>query len=353
MNQNALRNQILKLFPYILAAIIFFIVTATSCRSNLPPPEASTPTAPAATSLMTLTSAPSTKPVEVPPTAQSIPTLLSKTAAEPACTEIGQTKISPVDGVMLVCVPAGEFLMGAADTDPLANDDEKPQHKVYLNAFWMDRTEVTNANFTRCMDDGACRPEVFEVSAMTYTPYSVHPAYQDFPVLLYEPDVAAAYCRWAGRQLPTEAQWEKAARGTDGRTYPWGNEEIDCTRASYLGCDNTLKPYDPAGPRCGYSSFCRTTSVDAYLAGASPYGALNMVGNVWEWVADWYSPTYYAVSPARNPTGPTAGEFGVRRGGGTKSLPSDLRVTSRASGGGHHYFDGQMGFRCAAKAVAP
>jgi formylglycine-generating enzyme required for sulfatase activity len=255
--------------------------------------------------------------------------------------------------MVLVCVPAGGFLMGAAETDSQANDDEKPQHWVYLDAFWIDRTEVTNASFAKCIEEGACRPEVYEVSALTYTPYAVHPNYQDFPALLHEAEVAAAYCQWAGRRLPTEAEWEKAAGGTDERTYPWGNEELDCTRASYLGCENTRKPYDPTGPRCGYSSFCRTTRVDDYLTGASPYGALNMVGNVWEWVADWYAPAYYANSPTRNPSGPDEGDFKVLRGGGTKSLGSDLRVTSRASGKAHHYFDGQIGFRCAVSAVTP
>ena len=242
--------------------------------------------------------------------------------------------------------------MGAANNDLDARDDEKPQHRVYLDAFWIDRTEVTNANFAQCMADGVCRPEVYEVSARTYVPYAVHPAYQDFPALLYEADVAAAYCRWAGRRLPTEAEWEKAARGTDGRTYPWGNE-LDCAKANYFGCDHPLKTAEATGPRCGYSSHCETTRVDDYLAGASPYGVLNMAGNVWEWVADWYSPTYYANSPTNNPTGPDKGDFKVRRGGGSKSLAQDLRITARASGSPHHYFDGQMGFRCAVSALAP
>jgi formylglycine-generating enzyme required for sulfatase activity len=257
-----------------------------------------------------------------------------------------------VDGVTLVCVPAGEFLRGAAANDPLAQDHEKPQHRVYLDAFWIDRTEVTNANFARCMADGACRPKVYELSAKTYTPYAIYPGYQDFPALLYEADVAAAYCRWARRRLPTEAEWEKAARGTDARYYPWGNG-LDCTKANYYDCDNTRKSGGLSAPRCGNSAHCRTNKVDDDLAGASPYGALNMAGNVWEWVADWYSPDYYANSPASNPTGPKQGEFKVRRGGGSKSLPQDLRVTVRASGSPHHYFDDQMGFRCAASAFTP
>jgi formylglycine-generating enzyme required for sulfatase activity len=241
--------------------------------------------------------------------------------------------------------------MGAADNDPQAKDNEKPQHQVYLDAFWIDRTEVTNANFARCMADGACRPEIYELTARTYTPYAVHPDYQDYPALLYEADVAAAYCQWAGRRLPSEAEWEKAARGMDERRYPWGNE-LDCGRANYYACDHT-KTAKSTEPPCKYSGGCRMSRVDDHLDGASPYGVLNMAGNVWEWVADRYSSDYYANSPASNPTGPDEGEFRVRRGGGAKSLTQDLRVTSRASGAPHHYFDGQMGFRCAADTSTP
>ena len=234
--------------------------------------------------------------------------------------------------------------MGAADNDALANANEKPQHRVFLDAYWIDRTEVTNANFARCVAEGACRPQVYEVSAITYTPYAVHPDYQNHPAYVYEDDVATAYCAWAGRRLPTEAEWEKAARGTDARRYPWGNA-LNCDKASYFGCAKPHKAETPALPKCGYH--CATAEVSAYPLGASPYGVLNMAGNVWEWVADWYASEYDAHSPARNPTGPNTGVFKIRRGGGTTSLAQDLRVTTRASGDPQHYFDGQMGFRCA------
>lgn len=158
--------------------------------------------------------------------------------------------------------------------------------------------------------------------------YYYEAAYANYPVLIYNPDEAETYCRWAGRRLPTEAEWEKAARGPDKRLYPWGNE-LACEQASFFLCTQD------------------TTAVDEPQAGTSYYGALNMAGNVWEWVADWYDPDYYANSPAQNPSGPTSGEYKIRRGGGWDSISQDLRLTTRASGSPQHYFDGQMGFRCA------
>jgi eukaryotic-like serine/threonine-protein kinase len=233
----------------------------------------------------------------------------------------------------LVCVPAGEFLMGASEADLQANSNEKPQCPVYLDVFWIDRTEVSNARFARCVADGGCHPRTFtpyssSVSSQTRLDYYGNPAYDAYPALMYDANEAQAYCRWAGRRLPSEAEWEKAARGTGGRAYPWG-EDLDCTRASYNQCGDD------------------TTPVDAYHGGASPYGALNMASNLWEWVADTYAPDCYANAPARNPTGPVDGDDRVRRGNGFRSLARDLRTTSRASGAPRHYFDGQMGFRCA------
>jgi formylglycine-generating enzyme required for sulfatase activity len=280
---------------------------------------------------------------------QSIPNGIS---GYPECTKIGQTWVSPIDGVTLICVPAGEFLMGAATGDLLAMDDEKPQHQVYLDAYWFDRTEVTNFNFGKCLAAGACHPKVYDTNATTFVPYAIHLDYQDYPALLYEFEPAAEYCQWAGRQLPTEAQWEKAARGTDARLYTWGNAPLDCTLANYLACD-IVKNTDSTAPRCGYSKYCKTTQVGDYLTGASPYGALNMAGNVWEWVADWYQPDYYANSPMNNPSGPTDGDHKVIRGGGAKSLSQELRATNRASGAPQHFMDGQMGFRCAMNPDSP
>jgi formylglycine-generating enzyme required for sulfatase activity len=257
----------------------------------------------------------------------------------------------------MLYVPAGEFLMGNTDADAKAADDEKPRHAVYLDAYWIDRTEVTNARYIQflnalggqpgtCGELGCIETQLEEKHshilcqggryrvAGSYVlcldgHYEVEPGFEDHPVAEVTWYGAQAYCRWAGARLPTEAEWEKAARGIDGRLYPWGNAAPDCDRAQYGGCSGATQP---AGAR---------------LAGASPYGALDMAGNVWEWVADWYDPTYYRTSPAQNPSGPTSGERKVFRGGSWGYLPSFMRTTDRARNR-PTYAGFNLGFRCAA-----
>ncbi|HSJ58248.1 MAG TPA: SUMF1/EgtB/PvdO family nonheme iron enzyme, partial [Anaerolineae bacterium] len=238
--------------------------------------------------------------------------------------------MSTGDGMAQRCVPAGAFVMGAVEEDRAADADEKPAHEVWLDAFWIDETEITNLQFARCVAAGACQRQVEAAHSQTRPSYYGNPEYDDYPVLIYYAEDAEAYCRWAGRRLPTEAEWEKAARGTDARTFPWG-EELGCARASHAGCDADTSP---AGSR---------------LDGASAYGALDMAGNVWEWVSDWYDAEFYARSPRRNPQGPERGQEHVARGGGWKGLPEHLRTTQRAEGISH-WFDGQIGFRCAVSA---
>lgn len=199
-----------------------------------------------------------------------------------------------------VFVPAGDFLMGSAGGDADAVDNEKPQHTVHLDAYWIDRVEVTNAMYARCVQAGACRAPRDSGSGHRSSYYG-NPEYANYPVVYVSWFDAQTYCQWTGGRLPTEAEWEKAARGADGRTFPWGNEAPTCNRLNYSerysSCDGD------------------TTAVGAHPSGASPYGALDMGGNVWEWVADWYDPEYYASGPPRNPSGPAKGEKVVLRGG--------------------------------------
>lgn len=245
----------------------------------------------------------------------------TSTLIPPDCTEIGQEWVSPIDGMTLVCVPAGEFTMGSDS----GYDNEFPRHSVFLDAYWIDQTEVTNAQYARCVADGDC-------TAPSSSKYG-DPDYASHPVVYVSWYEAEAYCTWAGRALPTEAQWEKAARGTDERIWPWGNE-FDCRKVNVYGssCDG----------------FSRTAPAGSFPDGASPYGVLDMSGNVWEWVEDWYDGNYYATYPKNNwpanPTGPESGTFRVLRGGSWFYVQSVARVSLRVRNDSDRYDDG--GFRC-------
>jgi formylglycine-generating enzyme required for sulfatase activity len=213
---------------------------------------------------------------------------------------------SPIPGGV-VYVPAGNFTMGSDS----GFSDEKPVHTVYLDAYYIDRFEVTNFQFAEFLSAGNGShydsPMRITQSGSTYTAQS---GYENHPVIHVNWYGAKAYCEWAGKRLPTEAEWEKAARGTDGRTYPWG-EGIDSTKANYNSSE--------------------TTPVGSYPGGVSPYGAYDMTGNVWEWVSDWYSSTYYSSSPSSNPQGSSSGSLRVLRGGSWNYInPSALRSAFRA-----------------------
>ena len=152
----------------------------------------------------------------------------------PSTASAGDTWIRPSDSAVMVYVPAGEFLMGSPESDPDAGDDEKPQHTVYLDAFWIDRTEVTNAQYGLCVEWGPCQaPRYWDDDELNVP---------DQPVMSVSWHDAQAYAQWVGGRLPTEAEWEKAARGTDGRLYPWGNSAPDCSRANYHGCADGALP---------------------------------------------------------------------------------------------------------------
>jgi formylglycine-generating enzyme required for sulfatase activity len=208
-------------------------------------------------------------------------------APDPALT-IGSTQVSVVDGMTMVYVPEGEFIMGSST----GYKKERPEHTVYLDAYWIDKTLVTNNMYINCVVSGGCTPPL-NVSPTKYG----HKNSGNYPVVYVSWQQAHDYCKWAGRRLPTEAEWEKAARGVDGRIYPWGNDAPDCQKGNFKGCSEGL------------------SVVDAYPQGASPYGALDMAGNVWQWVADFYGADYYSISPYANPQGPESSEYYVLRGG--------------------------------------
>jgi formylglycine-generating enzyme required for sulfatase activity len=249
-----------------------------------------------------------------------------------------------------VYVPEGPFSMGcSADLSPIKCDaDAHPVHSVYVDAFYVDRTEVTNSQYAACVGAGACR-EPLSLESATRSDYFTNPAYADFPVLEVDWDRAKAYCRWVGRRLPTEAEWEKAARGTDVRWFPWGNDEPDCSRANFAELVPKRDTVDVV-PCEG-----DTVAVGSYPTGASPYGALDMVGNVREWVQDLYESRYYFDSPYYNPQGPAStdkGESLVRGGSWADQIHFGINTWVRIDEAS--IYDTELiGFRCARSTSGP
>ncbi len=200
-------------------------------------------------------------------------------------------------------VPAGSFLMGCEpDRDATCDPDEQPAHDVELSGFRIDTLEVSVGQFAACVDDGVC------TTPATPDTSDEQPG---LPRTHVSVDQAARYCEWAGKRLPTEAEWEKAARGTDGRLYPWGDEAPDCATAALPGCGDRVAP------------------VGTHPGDASPYGALDMAGNAWEWVSDYYDDDYYAASPPGNPEGPDPTGLRVVRGATHLAEAGATQVTSR------------------------
>lgn len=286
-----------KSFPFFcLVSLLFFALTA--CAN-------ATPTA------STLQPATIVLSTEIP-----IPDITETIEPTPML-GIGSTIISKEDGAILVYVPEGGFLMGAKyEPSNLYGSpsfiDNQPQHLVTLDAFWIDENEVTNQRYALCVTNGTCEQPT-NVNSPNRSSYYGNPEFNNYPVIYVDWAMAKTYCEWAGRRLPTEAEWEKAARGEQAFIYPWGN---DAPNDNLLNYDSPVRD---------------TTEVGKYPDGKSVYGAYDMAGNVWEWVNDWYSENYYQSSPSSNPAGPNSGDFGGRvlRGGSWYFETGSLRSIFR------------------------
>lgn len=225
------------------------------------------------------------------------------------------------DGAPMVLVPAGDFVMGSEKGD----EDEAPPHRVYLHAFYIDKFEVTNGRFAKYVE--AIQSEPPWGFADKETPV-IH---ADRPVRWVSWMDAMGYCLWLGKRLPTEAEWEKAARGTDERTYPWGNDPPTPVHAVY-------------GLKEGGAE--TVSVIGDHHMGQSPYGVQDLAGNLYEWVMDWYADNFYSNSPAVNPRGPAEGTTKVQRGGSYINTPYRLRSSFRTKGDPTEQ-DPNVGFRCA------
>ncbi len=225
----------------------------------------------------------------------------------------------------MVLIPAGSFKMGLDETDL---SGLKPAHRVYLEAYWIDQFPVTNATYRACVEAKICRPPMNRPGGfLNRREYHDNPEFANFPVNYVRHGHATEYCQWAGKRLLTEAEWEKAARGDDGRLYAWGDEIPE----GFL----ETNPIQPVGSR---------------PEGASPYGVMNMGGNMWEWVADSYSGDFYANSPVVNPTGPGARATKVKRGGDRFILTPWAVIRSPEW---THDSNPNVGFRCAKDLTIP
>jgi formylglycine-generating enzyme required for sulfatase activity len=253
-------------------------------------------------------------------TGGTAPEKTAATAVPPPSPDRGER--DPIDAVE---IPGGPpFWRGHphdAQPHPYGNPDTHPLREITVGAFRIDRTEVTVGRYDRCVSAGVCAPRACRDASEAVPP--------ERPAACVRWEDSVAFCAWAGGRLPTEAEWEKAARSIDGRPYPWGKGAPTCDVAVFAECgiDGPL----PAGDRA---------------AGASPYGVLDMAGNVSEWVADWYDPGYYAASPAENPKGPDSGSTRVTRGG-SFATGSRLLMTGYREQADPLAARPDLGFRCA------
>ncbi len=243
------------------------------------------------------------------------------------------TDIVGKDGAPMVLVPSGPFPMGVPPGDRDGGRDEYPRHEVSLDGFYIDKFEVTNGKYWEFVKVTGHRiPQHPQNPSRTlWENGRISESLGERPVINVDWFDAEAYCRWTSKRLPTEAEWEKAARGTDDRRFPWGNMEPTHKHLNYNQQWQGEKTLMPVG---------------SYEAGKSPYGAYDMAGNVWEWVADWYDPLYYEKSPDKNPPGPETGTHKVLRSSGWSVETPLVRIFTRVKSDPLNRND-STGFRCA------
>ena len=276
----------------------------------------------------------------------------------PASAELGDTWMRPMDGLVMSYIPAGEFQMGSED----GQDNERPVHTVYLDAYWIDQTEVSNAQFSIFVEEVGYQTEAEENGkSWTYLDGEwqdveganwLHPQgpnsdiveLSNHPVTHMSWNDAQEYCKWAESRLPTEAEWEKAARGgLEGKTYPWG-DEFD---GSNLNFCNVNCPFHWRDSNY-YDGYVYTSPVASFSQ--NDYGLYDMIGNLWEWTLDWYDENYYEISPTSNPMGADTGDYKVLRGGAWSDTDYNLHVANRYEDA-PLVTDSYYGFRCVRSAT--
>lgn len=286
----------------------------------------------------------STPTVTPPPTLTPTvtPTLTITSSPEPTQPKF-VTQANTKDQAVLVFVPAGKFIMGSnpdPEVDPYFWGAESPQHEVTLRDYWIYQTEVTNVMYQKCASEKAC-PIPSQKKSRLVEDYHSNTQYGNYPVIYVNWVSAQAYCKWAGGRLPTEAEWEKSARGDqDTRLFPWGSTPATETQANFCdkGCAQVQADRDKND---GYPD---TAPVGSYPEGVSQYGALDMAGNVWEWVFDWFQPTY-SSAPAENPVGPASSKYRTIRGGSWFNPSAGVRIVQRDGVRPDLSLD-TLGFRC-------
>ncbi|MEZ4641244.1 MAG: SUMF1/EgtB/PvdO family nonheme iron enzyme [Chloroflexota bacterium] len=345
--QQALREAALAVAPTAIMSVTETAVSTTTPTATVTP----SPIVVVVPSTRIVTATPSPT---VPPTITPTPTPTPSPTRTPTITPTPDAYPTEItrdeDGMRMVYVPAGSFLMGSAAEDVTAGADEKPQHLVVLNHFYMDKYEVSVAQYAaflnqlggyeRACDQIDCTLPRERIGYTNYlmeqdlgdgtTLFSAMTGFANYPANHISWYGAAAYCEYVGGRLPTEAEWEYAARGDDGRIYPWGNTAPNETRAVFQS-----------------QSFEDLKPVDALPDGASPFGALGMAGSMWEWTFDWYDEDYYANSPTANPTGPETGLTKAVRGGAwpNNNEADRIRSANRLALDPVH-ISSTVGFRC-------